>query len=607
MNLAWLGWCSSARGGKRELSCGELVEPVVEPRIAHAFRYAFALIALTSVAAETLHNGIELPAKWPPNYLGKSYKEFFNDPALRWHEPMPVPYLERPPAVIPIDVGRQLFVDDFLIENTQLRRTWHTAEYHPASPLIRPDRPWEHRADENVQWAMPFPDGVWFDARDQLFKLWYLGPKTFYATSKDGIRWEKPSLDVVPGTNIIIDHQGMHRDAGTVWLDHDEPDPAKRFKMWFSRAINDRSIPGNSTVLDLCFSPDGIHWSKPGWTSGPVRDLSTVYRDPFRNVWVHSIKLRPTLSRGAERQLPFVRSRAYLETRDILAPWDDRAIVPWMGADKLDLNRNSTIGRQVLDGQHLYNFNAVAYESVMLGFTTIFHDDGTGPQGKWHHNDTTLAFSRDGFHFDRTSREPFLGAGHDRKGWNWTNVQPVGGGCVVMGDKLYFYCSGRNNEVGTTGLAVLRRDGFASMDAAETGGEMITRPVMFSGQHLFVNANVAGGGELRVSILQEDLSDFHNREPKTIGGFTAENCEPVRADSTIQRVTWKGAKDLSGLAGRPVRFRFHLRKGSLYSFWVSPDETGASRGYVAAGGPGYPATKDTVGAAAYEAARRIAP
>src|SRR5688572_2395041 len=50
-------------------------------------------LALTPLPAETLYNGIELPAQWPPNYLGKSYEQFFNDPALKWHAPMPVPYL----------------------------------------------------------------------------------------------------------------------------------------------------------------------------------------------------------------------------------------------------------------------------------------------------------------------------------------------------------------------------------------------------------------------------------------------------------------------------------------------------------------------------------
>ena len=566
---------------------------------------AFILgLLVSTAAAETLPNGIELPAAWPPNYLGLKYQQFFNRPSLKWQVPMPVPYLARPPAVIPIDVGRQLFIDDFLIENSQLKRVWHKPEYHPASPLIRPDRSWEHRENENVQWAMPFVDGVWFDARDGLFKLWYLGPKTFLATSKDGVRWEKPSLDVVPGTNIVIDHPGMTRDSNTVWLDHHDPDPKRRFKMWYTRPARSPGIPGHSTQFELCFSPDGIHWTEPVWKSGVIRDCSTVFHNPFRGVWVYSLKLRPTIERPGQRQLAFVRSRAYLESRDVLAPWNEDAVVPWLGADKLDLNRNSTIGRQVLDGQHLYNLNAVAYESVMLGLITIFHDDGSGPQGRWHHNDTTVAFSRDGFHWDRTNREPFLGPGADRNGWNWTNIQPAGGGCVVVGDRLYFYCSGRNNQEGYTGLAVLRRDGFASMDAGAEGAELITRPVKFSGRHLFVNADTADG-ELRVSLMQEDLSDFHDRAPKTIGVFTAENCEPIRTDSTMQRVTWKGAADLSALAGRPVRFRFHLKRGRLYSFWVSPDESGASHGYVAAGGPGFPGPEDTVGAAAYEAAGRI--
>ena len=60
-----------------------------------------------------------------------------------------------------------------------------------------------------------------------------------------------------------------------------------------------------------------------------------------------------------------------------------------------------------------------------------------------------------------------------------------------------------------------------------------------------------------------------------------------------------------GLAGRPVRFRFHLRHGKLYSFWVSPDESGASRGYVAAGGPGFPGAVDTVGIQANHEAERL--
>lgn len=57
---------------------------------------------------ELLYNGIRLPLVWPPKIK--------DVPA----EPITPVYLTSPPAVIPIDVGRQLFVDDFLIEKTTL-------------------------------------------------------------------------------------------------------------------------------------------------------------------------------------------------------------------------------------------------------------------------------------------------------------------------------------------------------------------------------------------------------------------------------------------------------------------------------------------------------
>src|SRR5438876_2582136 len=91
-------------------------------------------IPAAAPAAELLYNGIRLPSPWPPRVTLS-------------REPMAVPYLAAPPAVIPIDVGRQLFVDNFLIEETDLRRTFHRASYHAATPLLRPDQPWEQTGD----------------------------------------------------------------------------------------------------------------------------------------------------------------------------------------------------------------------------------------------------------------------------------------------------------------------------------------------------------------------------------------------------------------------------------------------------------------------------
>jgi hypothetical protein len=118
-------------------------------------------------------------------------------------------------------------------------------------------------------------------------------------------------------------------------------------------------------------------------------------------------------------------------------------------------------------------------------------------------------------------------------------------------------------------------------------GILTTRPITFSGRYLFVNANVKPG-ELRVEVLDDD--------GRTIEPFTLANSVPLTADATKQAVLWKGAADLRPLAGKPICFRFQVTAGELYAFWVSRDVSGASHGYVAAGGPGFTGATDTTGA-----------
>ena len=93
------------------------------------------------------------------------------------------------PEVVPIDVGRQLFVDDFLIEQTTLKRNFHRAQYHPDCPILKPDKPWERETQKPA--AMVFSDGVWYDPAEKIFRMWYMGGYVIsicYATSKDGLK-----------------------------------------------------------------------------------------------------------------------------------------------------------------------------------------------------------------------------------------------------------------------------------------------------------------------------------------------------------------------------------------------------------------------------------
>jgi hypothetical protein len=396
--------------------------------------------------------------------------------------------------------------------------------------------------------------------------------QTALALSPDGLSWERPQFDVVRGTNIVLDQR---RDSSTVWLDVEARDASERFKMV--------AFLMEGRALRLFTSPDGIHW-RAGHMPGPAGDRSTCFYNAFRGKWVFS--LRAESASGLHRYRRYVESTSFSDAR-----WQQADAVLWTGADEDDVVRED-----LATTPELYNLDATPYESVLLGLFTMYRGERP-PREK--PNDVVLGFSRDGFHWSRPSRDAFLPVSDRQGDWNWANVQSAGGGCVIVGDQLFFFVSGRTGVPGTTlpgtcstGVAMLRRDGFASVTdqwpprraraITTTPGTLITRPVRFSGKHLFVNADV--DGEMRVEVL--------NEQGARIDRFTSAECLPITGDSTRHRVQWKSQPVLDGLAGAPVRFRFTLSRARLFSFWVSATERGHSNGYVAAGGPEYRGARD---------------
>jgi hypothetical protein len=550
--------------------------------------YSIFLLSFLQFSAQTtiiidstkvLYNGIELPEVWPPEYD-------------IWQErkSMPLPYLENPPAVIPINTGRQLFVDSFLIASTNLNRVHHQPEYYQENPVLEPSEDWEYNT--NGPYASPFSDGVWYDEQDGKYKMWYLtgagkdqsGLRTAYAESKDGLNWEKPNLGIFGNTNIV---ENTNRDAATVWLDKMEPDPSKRYKMFMIQVKPKFSL----WPMILKYSSDGINWGKNVALSGGMYDRSTVFYNPFRSKWVLSMKVHS----------PIGRAKAYLEHSDEKAvvslahkfqydtdihdfklegKINDANIKFWFGADKND-PRHPKFPK--IEPQ-IYNHDAIAYESITLGFFTVWQ----GPENKvadslgiQKRNEVLIGYSRDGFHWDRSSHDPFMGVNEAEGAWNWGNVQSVVGTPIIKGDSLYFYVSGRRlseymwDSYTSTGLATMRRDGFVSMNSNKPG-KLLTRNLSFDGKYLFVNADVEGS-------LQVEVLDQYD---KVIKGYSRAESVSFKGDSTKHMITWKGMKDLNNLKGKPVKFRFYLDDGEIYSFWVSPWETGESRGYTAGGGPG---------------------
>ncbi len=531
----------------------------------------------TGSKPEKLYNGIELPAVWPPRE---------GDPASA--EPMKVPYLTEPPQVIPIDVGRQLFVDDFLIESTDLQRVFYQAEKFAGNPVFRAETAVEKERKGVVYLGQ---GGLFFDPAEKLFKLFYTagwrGPLAV-ATSPDLQTWSRPELGL-HGGNILLPEgaawgTGEGTTAGTdnaLWYDINAADPKERIKYLtcWAHVSREQRVRGLTHSLQVS---DGLTWSQPVPCNAPAADYGSFFYNPFRSKWVQSIK----------QNSPRGRSRYYVESDRFLDGADWSKAVYWTNADRLDQPEPAGAYADLNsegDPPQLYSLAAVAYESLLIGM----HQIHRGPKNEICNKgqfpkltDLELGFSRDGFHWDRPDRRGFIRGAREAGTWDRAYLHTTTGLFVIYDDRLVFpYCAysgdagnGHRDMYGggAIGLASLRRDGFASMQAASKPGVLTTRPVTFTGTHLFVNLN----GALRVELLDES-------------GKLLATSKTVSGDSTKQRVE---LPELAQFARKPVRFRFHLTRGSLYAFWVTPDINGASNGYLGAGGPGWQGLKDEVSA-----------
>ena len=535
---------------------------------------------------EKLYNNIVLPKEWPPQYSEEQY-----------FDKQPVPYLENPPEVIDISLGRQLFVDDFLIEETDLSPEYHKAKKFEGNPVLKAEKPWEKAG--GLPCTTPKGGGVWYDKKEKKFKMWYEAGwcvNMAYAESDDGINWTRPELDVEPGTNKILTYDRnicdgimkttlaepeekhlsvLRPDSTTVWIDDVTDDESQRYKMFLRN-------PGAGWPGIIMTSPDGIHWENYEFTF-PVFDRSTMFYNAFRKKWVFSI--RDIYAKDEIR----IRTRSYAESAEFLGGFsDEKKKVHWLSADR-DSKPNPYIGFP----PQLYNVDANAYESIMVGMFQVMR----GPENNMCENFGTpkitellAMYSRDGFHFTRPTEKPLINASIADGTWDKGYVQSVGGTLMVVGDEIWIYYIGFGGDDsligfagdmpldkldviegngmhanGATGIAKLRRDGFVSMNA-EKEGSLLTRPLCFTDKkYMFANFK----GTLRVTLLSENKTELAKSDWITADG----TCCPIDL----------GVFDVSALSEKPFRVKFELKSGKLYSFWFSHSKTGESGGYTGAG------------------------
>ncbi len=421
------------------------------------------------------------------------------------------------PVVTPIPLGRakQLFVDDTVIAAQQgLRREMHAVKKHGKNPLIVPDHPWEGQ-------CVLLYGGVVRDPDTQRFRMWYLawgkqiGQPSFicYAESADGLTWEKPEMNLrefrdSKANNIVL--PGWSQTS--VLFDPTDPDPARRYKA----LLRLNGMRGFT-------SPDGLNWTDIGVLIDQAYDSTTLHWDPVEKQWVAMVKI---FKDGK-------RARGYATSRDFLH-WTDTYFM-------------SSADDQDASDDQMYAMAMIYYETVYLGLLRMYHTDSDVV-------DIQLATSRNGMHWERPTREPFIPTGPTREDWDYGNNSVPATPPIRVGDELWFYYAGRStlhNESpndGAIGLATLRVDGFASM-TADAQGTLTTKLLSYDGGKLCLNAD-ASAGSIRVELLSGD---------KVV------KSKPIQSDAVRHVIEWDSNQPVPG--GK-IRLRFHLDRAKLYAFWV---------------------------------------
>ena len=459
-----------------------------------------------------------------------------------------------PPEVRePLDVGsrRQLLLDESWFDkhaNVELTLNRPTLR----ETVVQCDRPWEGKT---LHYTTVVDDGG-------TFRMWYRvamgdprvdSPEdtvlTCYAESGDGIIWEKPDLgryEFEGSTqNNILGPPEDFRNISVLLDPNQESGSSTRYKM-ISR-IN--GISGH-------VSPDGIRWTpvatNPLLSNGPFDSHNILLWDDERERYVIYLRgIDPSVPgpfKGGRRAIRRSESSDFLH-------WTEPKLV-------------FTPDEQDPPDFHLYTNAAVKYSraaSAFFMFPMILYTDRSYPGAPYPGlSDVRFAYSRDGIHWERSYRGPFLTPGPDER--NWLDRNPIVGQGVIQtgpGELSLYYSDLFRERESRIRRATLRTDGFVSVDGPYDGwGEFTTRPLLFQGTELELNYKTSGGGSLQLEI--------QDAQGGKLEGFQLEDCLPLVGDRIGGKVQWMSNPDLASLSGKPVRLRVRLRDASIYAFRFRP-------------------------------------
>ncbi len=470
-----------------------------------------------------------------------------------------------------------LLVDDHhVLYRPGTKRVLHPLERYKKNPLISNDDKWAR----DIAWS-----SVHRDAKSGAYQLWYqsyagssapskpLRCTISYATSQDGLTWEKPKLGLFPygnikETNIVVVANGGYSDryGASVTFDPRDPDPAKRYKL---SHFDFTPTPGSKDLPGLCvaFSPDGVHWTK--YPKAPLlpcsygdRGSPVPFSDDHSDPWSVPLSMADALDAMWDpvREVFAIYGKMWIDGPDGKMYWkhavgrsESKDFIHWsqpqliMTPDEFDP-----------DYVEFHTTPVFYYEGVYFACPQILNRNENGGS-----MDIELAISRDGINFQRPFRKPFYlprGApGAFDSACVFTNTTPI-----VLDDEIRFYYGGYSG--GATGdaehvaksgigLATMRRDRFVGVTPIEKVAQITMKPIRFENNEITLNAD-ASKGRIRVELLDE-----HGRR---VRGYSIDDATPITTDSSRHVVAWKG-RTLAQLPPGEYMPRIHCENAEVFA------------------------------------------
>jgi hypothetical protein len=474
----------------------------------------------------------------------------------------------------PIDIGsrRELFVDSLLVDKLQTA-TLHLHEPQPREVVLQHDTPWE---GPFCLYHTIIQDG-------DRYLLYYRGWQTpsepavyCVATSEDGMHFERPQIGRhawhgSQQNNIILAQEPYTHTVAPFIDTRPGVAAAERYKA-LSRNLTEPDSEGKrEAFLHGMVSADGFTWSllgdqpvisdgkfdsqNVGFWSAAEDQYVAYYRTFSKHEGMEENHRGPTTTATSLRRIKRATSKDFVN-------WEPGVVMDYRQGDGQapaeEFYINQT--RPYFRAPHIY-------VALPARFMDQRHAVSAAELEQIDVHETQLTACSDACFmtarpgndwYDRTFMEAFIkpriGANH----WTARCNYPVDGVVQTGPEEMSLYvCEHYAQPQNQVRRYSLRLDGFSSVRAPHSGGELMTKPIVFIGAELELNYATSAAGSLRVEIRDE--------QGRPIPGFSLRDSIDIFGNRIAGRAAWKQGTDVSSLAGRTVSLRFVMRDADLYS------------------------------------------